>query len=94
MADVCVKWMTLEDLMCVFQLTDRPAASALARRMGGVKIGGHWRVPPEAVSRLRDEGAREADRYVAPLPSASSSASDQPRRVPAVLDRDWLDPEV
>lgn len=88
-ADTQEPWLTTGDLALVFGFTDRRAASALARQLGGVKLRGQWRVPPDAIDRLRiNAGARpdHSPRYGLPVPVRRVA---DPSTVPQSLGADW-----
>lgn len=87
-------WLTTHDLAAVFQLRDPRSAAALARRLGGVKIGGRWRVPPDALDALRVDPhpaprAATADHLPALALSSRSPSDRDPSPVPVQLAPGW-----
>jgi hypothetical protein len=89
---ISAPWLTTDDLAALFQFRDRRAAVTLARRLGGVKVGGRWRVPPDAVDRLRINARAEADHAARDaLREQARGGLDPVAHVPATLPRGWSD---
>ena len=87
-------WLTTDDLGAIFQLRDRRATATLAHRLGGVKIGGRWRVPPDAIDALRADPVGVGLRPTADHPSSARLSSPlsrvpDPSDVPDSLGTDW-----
>lgn len=84
-------WLTTGDLATIFKIKGKQAAARLAHDLGGVKIAGGWRVPPDAIDQLRATvmpKCQVGSPY--PLRSALVSASDPSRTVPTKLSVGWI----
>jgi len=92
MVDTSAVWLSTADLARTFSIRDRRSAATLARRLGGVKIGGSWRVPPDAVDRLRINARANADHVERDLlRSAVEITRDPSTTVPTVLPQGWAE---
>lgn len=91
-ADALRPWLTTADLARTFSLKDRRATATVARRLGGVKIGGAWRVPPDAIDRLRISARAQADHDERDLLTVARIVTSDPSgNVPAVLPAGWAE---
>lgn len=92
--DLASPWLTTADVQRVLQLDDPRAARRVMRELGAARIGGQYRLPPDALDALRPvpkriNGEAKQDQRPAHRLRSAPECTRDPSAQPNALEPGW-----